>query len=259
MAIRIGVQLQPQHTTFDQFARACQRCEELGVDTVWTWDHFYPLYGDPEGAHFEGFTLLTAAAMLTKRVEVGHLVLCNSYRNPNLVADMARTLDHCSGGRFILGLGSGWFEKDYQRYSYEFGTAPGRLKQLRTNLPIILDRLEKLNPPPLRKLPLMIGGGGEKVTLKITAQYADQWNGFGPPENFAHKNRVLDKWCQEMGRPPEAIERTVLLTSPGDSEKLDAFVEAGANHVIVGVDGAYPLDKVEKVLAWRDKVKAGRP
>lgn len=253
MAIRIGVQLQPQHTTFDKFATAAQRCEELGVDTLWTWDHFYPLYGPPDGAHFEGWTILTAIAMLTKRVQVGHLVLCNSYRNPNLVADMARTLDHCCGGRFIFGIGSGWFEKDYQQYGYEFGTAPGRLKILREAMPVILDRWEKLNPKPTRKIPVMIGGGGEKVTLKITAQYADLWNGFGPPETFAHKNKVLDDWCQELGRDPKEIERTVLLTTPGDIDKLDEFVKVGATHIIVGIDGDYKLDRVEKLLSWRDK------
>lgn len=253
MKIRIGVQLQPQHTTFEKFAHAAQRCEELGVDTVWTWDHFYPLFGDPNGTHFEGWTILTAIAMLTKRVELGHLVLCNSYRNPNQVADMARTLDHCSNGRFIFGIGSGWFEKDYQEYGYDFGTAPGRLKQLREAMPVILERWQKLNPPPTRKIPVMIGGGGEKVTLKITAQYADLWNGFGPPDTFAHKCQVLDNHCQDMGRDPKEIERTVLLTSPGDADQLDAFVKAGATHIIVGIDGDYSLDPVEKLLSWRDK------
>jgi probable F420-dependent oxidoreductase len=250
--IRVGVQLHPQHTTYAAFTDAVRRAEDAGVDTIWNWDHFFPLSGDSGGYHFEGWTLLSAMATLTSRAEVGCLVTCNSYRNPSLLADMARTVDHISGGRLICGIGAGWFKRDYDEYGYEFGTAASRLKDLGRSLPIIKERWRKLNPPPLRNpIPLLIGGGGEKVTLKLTAQHADLWNGFGPPDNYRHKNEVLDKWCREVGREPSEIERTVSVDIE-ELGQLGDYVAAGANHIILEVDAPWDMAPVKRLVQWRD-------
>ena len=251
MSFQVGVQLHPQATTYVEIRDAWRRAEGAGVDSIWTWDHFFALYGDPAAAHFEGWTLLTAMAADTERAKLGMLVTCNSYRNPELLADMARTADHVSGGRMYLGIGSGWFERDYAEYGFEFGTAPDRLRKLRDDLPRLKTRLAALNPAPLGPLPILVGGSGEKVTLKLTAQHADAWNSFGPPDTFAHKNAVLDRWCDELGRDPSEIERTVAI-SPDDVGQLDDFLAAGATHLIVMVGHPYDLGAVEQLIARRD-------
>jgi probable F420-dependent oxidoreductase len=221
------------------------------VDSIWVWDHFYPLYGDPDATHFEAYTLLAAMAADTARARIGALVTCYSYRNPHLLADMARTIDHISEGRFVLGLGSGWFERDYDEYGYDFGTAIGRLRALEAGLPTVTGRLDRLNPRPVNgKLPLMIGGSGEKVTLRIVAEHADMFNSFGPPDNFRRKVEVLDEWCAKVGRDPAAIERTVLVPAK-DTDRMDEYAAAGADHIIVGLGSPFDLDGVAKMLATR--------
>jgi probable F420-dependent oxidoreductase len=242
------VQLHPQATSIDEFRAAWRAADALGVDSIWTWDHFYPLYGDPDAAHFEAWSLLAAMAVDTQHASLGLLVGCNSYRNPDLLADMARTVDHLSGGRLYLGIGSGWFERDYDEYGYDFGTAAGRLRALGDALPRIKARLAKLNPGPVGPLPILIGGGGEKVTLRLVAEHADAWNSFGPPDSYAHKNAVLDQWCADVGRDPSAIERTVGVGAHevGDA---DAFLDAGATHLIVMTGHPYDLAPVERLLA----------
>jgi probable F420-dependent oxidoreductase len=250
---RVGVQLHPQQTSYSNFADAVQQAEQLGVDSIWNWDHFFPLYGDPNGNHFEGWTLLTAMAMLTQRAEVGCLVTCNSYRSPALLTHMAKTLDHISGGRLILGIGAGWFERDYAEYGYEFGTAADRLRALGESLPLIRERMEKEVPLPLRHpLPILVGGEGEKVTLKLTAQYADLWNGFGPPDKYARKNAILDDWCDRVGRDRAAVERTVSITADDIPGNLDAFAEAGATHLILAMGVPWQFDLIEQLVRWRD-------
>ncbi len=247
--IRLGVQLHPQHTTWASFSEAVRRFDEMGVDTIWNWDHFFPLYGEPNGPHFEGWTLLSAMAAITKRAEVGCLVTCNSYRNPALLSNMAKTVDHISGGRLILGVGAGWFERDYNEYGYEFGTAPDRLRALKEALPIIKQRWEVDVPPPTRPIPILIGGGGEKVTLRLTAQYAQIWHGFGNAETLKHKNAVLDEWCAQLGRDPKEIERSV---SPAKDESLEAYLEVGVTHFIFGMGEPWDYASIEQALKWRE-------
>ena len=257
--ISIGVQVQPMHGAFSGMREAWLEAEALGADTVHTWDHFHPLRGDRDGLHFECWTVLAAMAEATERVRLGALVSCNSYRNPQLLADMARTVDHISGGRLILGIGSGWFEHDYTEYGYEFGTAPSRLRDLDRAMPLIRDRLAKLNPPPVQEhLPIMIGGGGEQVTLRIVAQHADIWNGFGDPERAAHKCAVLDSWCERVGRDPGEIERSIGGIGRDAVPNLDAYVDAGVTHLIMAAGGPdWDLSFLPELLAWRDARNAG--
>lgn len=251
MALKIGVQLQPQATTTDALRDAWRKADAAGADSIWVWDHFYPLHGDPEAAHFEGYSLLAAMAVETSRAAIGAMVTCNSYRNPELLADMARTIDHLSGGRFILGIGSGWFERDYTEYGYEFGTGPSRLRDLAAALPRIQARLAKLNPPPVQQpLPLLIGGSGEKVTLRLVAEHASLWNAFGDPAELQRKSRILDDWCAKVGRDPAAIERTVL-AQPADIGLLPRYEAVGVQHVILSLEHPFDLAPLQQAQAQR--------
>lgn len=256
-SIRIGVQLQPQHSSHYEYLRdAVRRCEDIGVDVAFNWDHFYPLYGDPDGAHFECWTMLGAWAEQTSRIEIGALVSCNSYRNPELLADMARTVDHISDGRLILGIGSGWMQKDYDEYGYEFGTAGSRLDDLATALPRIEARLGKLNPAPTRRIPILIGGQGERKTLRLVAQHADSWHSFTDASSYPAKAAVLETHCAAVGRDPATIERSCGVQGR-DTETLVANAEAlaglGVTLMTVGCDGPdYDLGPAEALIRWRD-------
>jgi probable F420-dependent oxidoreductase len=262
--VRIGVQLQPQHAQYRQLRDAVRRCEDLGVDVAFTWDHFFPLYGDPDGAHFECWTLLAAWAEQTSRIELGALVSCNSYRNPELLADMARTVDHISDGRLILGIGSGWKQRDYDEYGYRFGTAGGRLDDLAAALPRITSRLAKLNPPPVREIPLLIGGQGERKTLRLVAEHADIWHGFATGETYPQKAAVLADHCAAVGRDPSRIERSTGIennTGVGGGEGQDdllanaeALAELGVSLLTVGCNGPdYDLSTAAALCNWRDR------
>jgi probable F420-dependent oxidoreductase len=251
--IRVGIQLQPQQTTYPAYAEAVKRVEGMGADTIFNWDHFFPLYGDPNGNHYEGWTLLTAMAGLTSRAEVGCLVTGNGYRNPQLLADMARTVDHISGGRLILGIGAGWNERDYTEYGYPFGTAVDRVRIFSQDLPLLIDRLGKLIPAPTRPIPILIGAAGEKVMLRLVAQYADIWNTFGPPEKYKKKSAILDEWCNQVGRNPADIERSISFDAD-ELNQLDEYLEVGATHFIMGAGSPFDFASIERLVRWRDKV-----
>jgi probable F420-dependent oxidoreductase len=250
--IRIAVQLQPQHADYAQIRRAVAEAEDAGADMIFNWDHFFPLYGTPDGKHFECWTMLGAWAEATSPVDIGALVTCNSYRNPELLADMARTIDHISGRRLVLGIGAGWFRRDYDEYDYDFGTPGSRLADLAQALPRIRRRWEQLNPPPTRRIPVLVGGGGERKTLRYTAEHADIWHGFGDAATVARKSGILDRHCADVGRDPAEIVRSTGVQQPPD-QVADALVDAGVRLFTVGVGGPdYDLGRLRQWLRWRD-------
>jgi len=255
--IRVGIQIQQQHGTYQQIRKAWQAVEAAGADTLFNWDHFFPLSGDLDGTHLDNWTLLANMAEATERVEFGCLVAAIGYRNPNLLADMSRTLDVISNGRFILGIGSGWNVRDYTEYGYDLGTAASRLKDLDAGMPVIRERLSKLNPLPVRNpMPILIGGGGEKVTLRIVAQHATIWNGQGDPETLGRKSRILDDWCAKVGRDPKEIERSVQLWGPS-MDRLDDYLAEGITHFIGASGGPdYDLTDLHRLIEFRDRKNA---
>lgn len=255
MPIKVGVQIQPQHADFGGMRRAWREAEELGVDSIFCWDHFFALHGEPDGKHFEALTTLAAMAEVTERAQIGALVICNSYRNPELLVDAHRTVDHISGGRCILGIGAGWFQRDYDEYGYEFGTKPSRLRELGKALPRIEARRAKLHPPPVGELPILIGGSGPKVTLKLVARHAQLWHSFGNVDTFREKDGILREHCASEGRDPDTIERTWGAREGIDAAKADALADAGVQHLIMGIGGdgcGYDLAALRELVQWRD-------
>ena len=251
--IRIALQLQPQHADYSAIRDAVLRAEDLGADIVFNWDHFYPLYGPDDDKHLECWTMLGAWAEQTNRVQIGALVTCNSYRNPDLLADMARTVDNISNGRLIFGIGAGWFQRDYDEYGYPFGTAGSRLDALAEALPRIQRRWARLNPPPTRHpIPVLIGGGGERKTLRLVAQHADIWHSFGDVATVRRKSAILAEHCADVGRDPAEIERSVGVQ--GDPARGGpALLDAGITLFTVGVGGPhYDLGGLRRWVAWRD-------
>jgi probable F420-dependent oxidoreductase len=255
--VRLGVQIEPQHATYAQIRDAVARFEELGVDIVFNWDHFFPLHGDPDGAHYESWTMLGAWAEQTERVEFGALVNCNSYRNPDLQADMARTIDHISAkggspGRFVFGTGAGWFERDYDEYGYEFGTPGSRLRALGDGLDRIVARWDRLNPRPTRRIPILIGGKGEQKTLRIVARHADIWHSFVPADGIAHKVSVIERWAEVEGRDVSGLIVSNELKRRDESD-ADALFDAGVRLFTLGwAPGDGDFDIVRSWLRWRD-------
>jgi probable F420-dependent oxidoreductase len=263
--VRIALSIQPQHADYADIRRAVVAAEEAGADMVTSWDHFFPLFGDPDGKHFECWTMLAAWAEATSRVQLAPLVSPVGVRNPDLLADMARTVDQISGGRLVLGLGAGWSERDYTEYGYQLGTPSARLDALEQALERITARWQRLNPPPTRKIPILIGGGGERRTLRYAARHADLWRHIAEPDVLIHKSAVLDAWCATEGRDPAQIERSTIAGAPttGGTPSVpvhpdvlgDQLLAAGFTLLNVRCTGPdYDLGTLRDWLAWRDAV-----
>ncbi len=224
---KLGVLIWPQYTPWQPMIDAAARADQLGYDSIWTWDHLYPIVGSPEGPIFEGYLTLAGMAAATDRATLGLMVGANTFRNPALTVKMATTLDHLSGGRAVLGIGGAWFETEHNAFGIDFGSGFGeRLDRLDEAVEVMRAMLDgrpvsargehydtrdvRNDPPPLQeRLPILIGGAGEKKTLQTVARYADAWNVGGSPDQVRHKDEVLRRWCDEVGRDESEIERTL--------------------------------------------------
>jgi alkanesulfonate monooxygenase SsuD/methylene tetrahydromethanopterin reductase-like flavin-dependent oxidoreductase (luciferase family) len=299
-SVKIGALAWNQYTAWDDLRQAGIRADRLGYDDIWTWDHLYPIVGSHEGPILEGWLTLAAWAEATERARIGLMVGANTFRNPALVAKMATTLDHISRGRAILGIGGAWFETEHRAYGLRFGGSPGeRLRWLEEAARIMRGMLDgetpsgerfyevsqvRNDPPPVQeRLPLLIGGGGERKTLRIVARYADACNVGGGFDNVRHKDEVLRRHCEEIGRDEAEIERTVgtgviiirddpaeaqrvlertfagnggaapwrnQVTGPPEAvaEQLRPFLGIGFRHFIVGFPPPYDAETMERLV-----------
>ncbi len=246
-SIRTGVLVWNQYTDWPAMRGAGITADRLGYDSLWTWDHLYPIIGSPEGPILEGYMMLAGWSQVTDRATLGLLVGANTFRNPGLVVKVVTALDHLSGGRAVLGIGGAWFETEHTAFGIDFGATVGeRLDWLDEAVELIHGLLRapratargrryhavdvRNDPPPIQAhLPILIGGSGERKTLRTVARFADAWNvAIVSPEEAAQKDAVLRRWCDEVGRDPDEIERTVSLgpiairDKPTDASRLIA-------------------------------------
>lgn len=299
--IKLGALCWGQYTDWDSLREAGLRADRLGYDTLWTWDHLYPIVGSDQGPIFEGWMTLAAWAALTERIRIGLMVGANPFRNPALVAKMATTLDHISAGRAILGIGGAWFETEHRAFGIEFGASPGeRLRWLDEAVRIMRGMLHgeepsgeryyqaqkvRNDPPPVQEhLPILVGGGGVRRTLRTVARYADACNLGGGFANVKRKNEVLLRHCEEVGRDESEIERTVSMgvciirddeaearrvfsdifrrngkakewerqvvgTPAQVVETLRPFLGIGFRHFVIGFPSPYDTESMERMVA----------
>jgi alkanesulfonate monooxygenase SsuD/methylene tetrahydromethanopterin reductase-like flavin-dependent oxidoreductase (luciferase family) len=274
--VKLGALCWNQYTDWPSLLAAGQRADRLGYDTLWTWDHLYPIQGSSNGPMFEGWLTLAAWAQATERIRIGLMVGANPFREPALTAKMATTLDHISGGRAILGIGAAWFEEEHEAFGIPFGSGfPERLRWLGEALPIMRGMLHgerptasgprytakavRNDPPPIQeRLPLLIGGGGEQVTLKLVARYGDANNVGGGLDNVRRKEAVLLQHCETIGRDPAEIERTtgigtvVIRDSRADAERVHAEMFAHNGNAKQWTDQPVgtPEDVAERLLPY---------
>jgi probable F420-dependent oxidoreductase len=264
-AIRIGVQLWPGGAPdYATWRAAVLRAEEFGVDAIFGYDHFHrPAVrrgphgiemepDQPDVTNFEGWTALASWAEITTTAEIGLLVTGMGYRNPDLLADMARTVDHISGGRVILGVGAGWYEKDYRVYGYEYGTLRSRMDLFTDGVRRIEHRLANLTPKPLRPLPILVGGSGEQRTLPLVGRHAHIWHSSLALESFRRKNDLVKQYAAAAGRDDGVIERAVTWTNAADADALHAEGVTLFTTEIKPTDAGYDFTKLAGMLTWRD-------
>lgn len=290
--VRFGVHTGLQHTTYDVLQPLWKRIEELGFDWISIWDHFYGATGKPDDAAcYEAVAMHSALAAATSKVRVGSLVYSVGYRHPAVLAKMITAIDHISGGRADLGLGAGWAVVEYDAYGIPFPGVKTRMDQLEEAIQCVRGLLHddvtnfdgewftmkgaRNEPRPVQKrLPIWVGGGGEKRTLNIAARYADGWNvPFISPEAFAHKSAVLTEHCARVGRDPKSVKRTVNVgiawteeslraqfgmladgVRPGvltgsDEEVIDRigqYVQAGADQINLALRAPFDRDALER-------------
>jgi alkanesulfonate monooxygenase SsuD/methylene tetrahydromethanopterin reductase-like flavin-dependent oxidoreductase (luciferase family) len=251
METKLGILLWSQATDWESFERSAVKIDELGYESLWTWDHLYAIFGDPYQPIFEGYATLAAWAKVTTRARLGLLVGANTFRNPGLTAKLAETLDHISDGRAILGIGGAWMELEHRAHGIDFGSGFGQrldwldeaVAAMRTVLDggsvtssgdgrYAFDDLRHAPRPIQKRLPIMIGGSGEKKTLRTVAKYADMWNAMGPLDVMAHKVDVLKRHCEEVGRDINEIEFTlgVKFTLRDSAEEADRVWKAAMEH-----------------------------
>jgi F420-dependent oxidoreductase-like protein len=307
VTFRLGLQIPlfdypgvPDDRLFERIADIARTAESSGFDSIWVMDHFYQIAGPPSGRMFEAYALLSAIAGRTERAKLGALVTGVTYRNPALLAKTVTTLDVVSGGRAILGLGAAWNQVEHEGYGFDFPEVPERMERLEEAARIcrlmfteetpsfegkhyrIHEALNRPRPVSSGGPPIMIGGSGEKKTLKLVARYADICNLFGDAATLRHKLAVLDRHCEDAGRDPKEIWRTnlktvliaptkeqadarvsdlagrwgvdeeraraiVLAGGPDDvADEMRALVDTGLNGVIVNLTDAYDLESVAR-------------
>ncbi len=267
-SVRIGVQLWPGGTPdYRSWREAVINAEELGADAIFGYDHFHKPFAvpsedglpellpdQPDVNNFEGWTALASWGEVTNRADIGLLVTGIGYRNPDLLADMARTVDHISGGRLILGVGSGWYEKDYTVYGYEYGTVKSRMDLFEERLARVEQRLTQLVPPPVRKIPILVGGMGVKRTLPIVAKHANIWHTFASVDEYRRKNAMLKDLVAQAGRDETQIDRAVHWTG---RENGDSFLHEGVTLFTTEIhptEDVYDFSELKDMIDWRDQI-----
>jgi len=273
--LRFGIKTAPQLTTYDDILRLWREADAIPIfEHAWDFDHFVPLSrlgADPTGPCLEGWTLLAALAAVTERLRVGVMVTGNTYRHPAVLANMGATVDRISHGRLDFGIGAGWHEEEHAMYGIPLYQPGERIRRLGEACEVIRRlwteevanfegkyyqlRNARCEPKTVQKPypPFVIGGGGEQLTLRVTAQYADIWNfPGGPVETFEHKNAVLDEHCRAIGRDPAQIERSVQVMVDPDNlaasrSMAEGYIAAGATHVILNFRAPYPQGIARRV------------